>query len=68
MQDFGGHSIVLPQEAYFAGLHKAYFRCNDQMRTFEKPHRIAICGESGLDVHRLNLYDSYELVWDDFPV
>lgn len=61
MQDFGGHSIALPQEAFFAGLHKAYFRCNDQMKTLEKPYRIAICGESGLDVHRPDLYDYYEL-------
>jgi len=68
MQDVGTMRALPPHEAYFVGSHKAYFSLSGKMKTLEEPHRIAICGESGLDVHRLNLYDSYELAWGEFPV
>ena len=34
----------MPQEAYFAGLHKAYFGLSDKMMPVEKPNKIASVG------------------------
>jgi len=55
----------LPQEAYFAGLHKAYFGLSDKKMPVEKPSKIAFYSDSGLDVHRLNLYDYFDLAWGE---
>jgi len=50
---FGVIQSGLPQEAFF-GL-------SDKMTPVEKPRKSAFYSASGLDVHRPNLYDYFEL-------
>jgi len=56
MLDLWGHSKRIAAGSLVRGFAQSLLQRNDKMKTLEEPHRIAICGESGLDVHRPNRY------------